>query len=460
MPLDRQSLQPEMRSSAHRRSCSVPVGGGRGHRDPDPQFRGAYIVASFRVRKSISLLNANIMKLQYDIFEEIGIQNSLVTVISLEPLVGLNWTNVVFGIWPYPINTAISSTGLSIIRDNFMTFVIGRSSLHLTTSLFGKTYFFQVLKFPGGITITPEQRAFLLQKAGALFNFTLNFSIEKVQENLAELKAQMKSGLLLNPYENLYVSLTNIKGSTVAPPTVVQASVVLAVGNRPPSEPRLRQLAQTIRSDGNHGNLGLNHTVFGRVKQIQLSSSLKHSLNGGGNGISIPPSPAPQPQVDHHHHHHPYPHRHHHHHSNMDLAPAPTPQHMYKSPAPCGCHSAFPNKPKCNSHIVPAAAPVDSPKSSLTPAANEYPPALPPVEDPSAPSPVEDTPTPAPHSFHTPLPHFVLAHARAPSKSATETKPPDKLPAFSPSPSSSSMAGQPFAVSWVFVATLYLLAHF
>lgn len=433
------------------------VGRGRGDLDPDPQFRGAYVVASFRVQKPVSMLNANIEKLRYDIFEEIGIPNTTVAVISLEPLGRLNWTNVVFGIWPDPKST-ISSTWLSILRRNFVDFVIQQTTLHLTASLFGRTFFFQVLKFPGGITIIPQQNAFLLQKVDMLFNFTLNFPINKVEDKLSELKDQMKAGLLLNSYENLYVSLTNLNGSTVAPPTVVRTFVVVAVGNRPPSVPRLRQLAQTIRSSSD-GNLGLNHTVFGRVKQIQLSSFLKHSLNGGGNGISIPPSPAPQPQVDHHHHHH----HHRHHHSAMDLAPAPSPQHMDKSPAPSpqhmdkspapsGCPFVSTNKP-----IVPAAAPVESPESVPAPSPNEDLPALPP-DDPPGPSPVEVPPAPAPHQFHTPLPHVFLAHARSPSKSATVTKPPE-IPSFSPSPISSSVADRPFAVCWILVAIIYLLAQ-
>lgn len=82
-----------------------------------------------------------------------------------------------------------------------MDFVIGQSTLHLTTSLFGRTFFFQVLKFPGGITVIPKQNAFLLQKVDMLFNFTLNFPIYMVEDKLSELKDQMKSGLLLNSYE-------------------------------------------------------------------------------------------------------------------------------------------------------------------------------------------------------------------------------------------------------------------
>ncbi|ONK67484.1 uncharacterized protein A4U43_C05F530 [Asparagus officinalis] len=363
----------------------------------------SYVVASFRVQKPVSFLNANIARLQYDIFEEIGVPNSSVAVISLEPFGGLNWTNVVFGIWPYPKTTTISLAGLSVLRDNFKSFVIRRSTLDLTTSLFGKTYFFQVLKFPGGITIIPQQNAFLLQKADMLFSFTLNFPINKVEGKLGELKAQMKSGLLLSSYENLYVSLTNLKGSTVDPPTIVQTTVVLAVGNRPPSAPRLRQLAQTIRSDE---NLGLNHTVFGRVKQIQLSSFLNHSLNGG--------------------------------------APAPAHQHLHRPPAPCGRHCLSPNKPKSSRHIVPAAAPADSPKTAPSSEPSDDLPTLPPNERPSAPSPSEDLPASAPRSFHTPLPHVFLARARSPSKSATETKPPDKISSVSHSPFSCEYSFQIF----------------
>lgn len=82
-----------------------------------------------------------------------------------------------------------------------MDFVMQETTLQLTASLFGKTFFFQVLKFPGGITIIPQQNAFLLQKVDMLFNFSLNFPINKVEDKLSELKDQMKSGLLLSSYE-------------------------------------------------------------------------------------------------------------------------------------------------------------------------------------------------------------------------------------------------------------------
>jgi hypothetical protein len=131
----------------------------------------------------------------------------------LHPLVGSNWTNVIFSIVPYPENLTISSTWLSILRASFMSLVIRQSTLHLTDSLFGNSSSFEVLKFPGGITITPPQPAFLLQKPHATFNFTLNSPIYKIQDRTNELKDQMKAGLMLNTYEvsvlwpNLHLSL-------------------------------------------------------------------------------------------------------------------------------------------------------------------------------------------------------------------------------------------------------------
>ncbi|KAJ6826609.1 uncharacterized protein M6B38_371610 [Iris pallida] len=443
----------------------------RGRGAHDQEYGGAVVVASFRVPKPVPMLNESIEKLRYDIFEEIGVLTSSVAVISMEPLGGSNWTNVVFGIWPNPKSLTISSVELSIIRASFVSFVIQQQIFHLTTSLFGSSYFFQILKFPGGITIIPPQSAFLLQKVHVLFNFTLNFPIYQVQDKLSQLKDQMKSGLLLNSYENLYVRLTNLKGSTVTSPTVVQTSVLLAVGNNPPSVPRLRQLAQNIRSSSD-GNLGLNHTVFGRVKQIQLSSFLQHSLNSGGNGISMPPSPAPQPYDDHHNlhrHHHHHHHHHHRHHSVIHFAPAPAPQRTLKSPAPSGCHTVIPRSPKSLAHIVPAAAPEDSLQHSPSPLSDENMPTPPPAEDLPAPSPVEDRPTPlpneeppapAPHLLHRTLPHVAFAHAQPPIEGVTDAKPPDRMSPVSPSPSSSSVAGQLSTCCRILLALLlYMLAH-
>ncbi|KAG0450693.1 hypothetical protein HPP92_026791 [Vanilla planifolia] len=105
----------------------------------------------------------------------------------------------------------------------------------------------------------------------------------------------------------LIVRLTNINGSTVNPPTVVETSIVLTVGNNQPSVPRLKELAKNVKILPQE-ILVLNHTIFGRVKQIHLSSFLQHSLSSG-TGISFSPSLAPQqfrpssPPSFHHQHH-------------------------------------------------------------------------------------------------------------------------------------------------------------
>lgn len=391
-----------------------PHGSDSGGVDHDPLY-GADAVASFRVQKPFSLLNANVAKLQYDIFNEIGVPNTTVAVIFLDPL-GINTTNVVFGLWPYPKNSNIS-IGLSILKSSFVSLVLRQSTL--TMPLFGSSNFFQVLKFIGGITIVPPQMAFLLQEEHMLFNFTLNFPIYQVQEKIDELKDQMKLGLLLKSYEILFVKLTNIKGSTVEAPTVVETSIVLAVGNNQPSVPRLKQLAQNIKNSS-AGNLGLNHTVFGRVKQIRLSSFLQHSLSSGA-GSSLSPSPAPQPSVNSHFHHHSNYH-HHGHHSAAHASPAPSPKPIFShlSPTPAGCHFGFSANPKRKPEIVPTAAP----------AATHYSSASPSNEVASAPSPHFPTKSHMPASIFT--------HARPPSEHFTHIKPEDEAPSFSPSPSPSS----------------------
>ncbi|ONL95200.1 hypothetical protein ZEAMMB73_Zm00001d028255 [Zea mays] len=82
-----------------------------------------------------------------------------------------------------------------------MSLVVQQSTIHLTKPLFDNSSYFEVIKFPGGITIIPPQTAFLLQKPHATFNFTLNYPIYKLQDRTNELKDQMEAALLLNPYE-------------------------------------------------------------------------------------------------------------------------------------------------------------------------------------------------------------------------------------------------------------------
>ncbi|XP_031278044.1 uncharacterized protein LOC116136483 isoform X2 [Pistacia vera] len=436
------------------------------------KFKDHGIVASFNLQKPVSLLEDNIVQLELDIYNEISVPTIKVVILSLDPVAGSNITKVVFAVDPDAKNSKISLYSQSLIRSSFVYLVLNQSSLRLTTSLFGDPLFFEVLKFPGGITVIPLQSAFLLQKVQILFNFTLNFSIYQIQENFNELTSQLKSGLHLAPYENLYISLLNSKGSTVAPPTIVQSSVVLAVGNTP-STPRLKQLAQTI-TGSNSKNLGLNNTVFGRVKQVRLSSILQHSLNGGdGSAPSSSPSPAPLPHSHHHHHHHH--HQHHHHHHNDHLAPAtsptpatqtaaPLPAHgspapMKNSPAPQksheakppGCHSAnkrgSAKKGRTRSRLAPTIAPTISPhRSAASPHARIAPP----------------RPMPAPfshsHPASSPLPNVVFAHARPPSKSGSDVEHHNSMPPVSQSPFSSS-AGDT-AVQLALSLLLAVVLHF
>ncbi|WOL11976.1 hypothetical protein Cni_G20740 [Canna indica] len=420
-------------------------------RDPNVS---AEVIASFKLQKPVALLNSNIVKLQLDIFEEIGVPNTSISIISMEPYGVTNWTSVIFGIWPYPKTSTIPSTGLSILRSSFMDLVVGHTTIGLTTSLFGNSSFFEVIKFPGGITIIPPQKVFLLQKEQMLFNFTLNFPIYQVERRIIELKNQMKFGLLLKSNENLYIKLTNLEGSTIFPPTVVQTSIVLAVGNHQPSLPRLKQLAKNIRNSS-EGNLGLNHTVFGRVKQIRLSSFLQHSLTSGGTNGS--PSPAPQP---HHEHHVPHSHPHHHHHSHhysTDVVPPALPplQSNHQSGTPNGCPYGFSRKPKTKDYLTPDAAPVPTKEQSAAPeAASKHFAAHAGASPRSAPS-------SAPRHLLAPItPRLVLPESPSPAvlsshsqsnTGVTDNKPPDKAP------SSSSTPGKYF-LNWVLALLIILVS--
>ncbi|KAI4319645.1 hypothetical protein MLD38_033222 [Melastoma candidum] len=438
--------------------------------DLDPRYRGHEIVASFNVEKSVAFLEENIVQLHDDILWEIGGAMIKVSMLSVEQVNGSNAAKVVFAIDSDAKKTKISTAVLSLIRESFESFVTQQVTLRLTTSLFGNASSFEVLKFAGGITIIPPQSAFLLQKVQILFNFTLNYPIEQIQANFADLTTQLKSGLRLTSYENLYISLSNSRGSTVAPPTIVQSSVLLTVGNTP-SMPRLKQLAQTIT--GSHsGNLGLNNTIFGRVKQVQLSSILQHSLNGTDQGGAPAPSPMPQLQHPRHHHHQSHDHRHSpvaaptispspaiyrglaprhrgsvsssHHHSR---SPAPAPGHKAKPP---GCRYGYKGGSSKGGKKEPPVPPAPAP--SL----RHHSPISSPARLPSHSR--HPAPAPSPHRVHarTPLPHVSLTHARPPSSSEPAVHYHGLTPAFSPSPESSSSGRIKVALGAVLFALISL----
>uniref|UniRef100_A0A0E0KDS0 DUF7036 domain-containing protein n=1 Tax=Oryza punctata TaxID=4537 RepID=A0A0E0KDS0_ORYPU len=337
----------------------------------EDRWGGADVVASIKLQRMISELTENKQKLEYDIFEEIDIGNSM------------------------------------------------------------------ILRFPGAITIIPPQNAFVAQKHDALFNFSLNFPIDVVQNKLSELKAQMKSGLFISQLEILYVTLTNLDDSTVAPPTIVQTSVLLVVGadRKQPSLQRLKELAQTLKNSSS-GNLGLNHTLFGKVKQISLSSYLKHSLNNAGSPV---PQPYYQPHTthqdnnhDHHSHHHHHHHSHHHHHRHHDLSHHGL-QHFPPSPAPL---HGIPTFVSCDSSCMRKKLHSDA-KHHSTPHMDPSFRHMTPVASPNsyeASGPYVDPPSFHPRIPLSPLPTVVF-HAMPPSESVGILKHPYKFSSISPAPS-------------------------
>ncbi|XP_027363949.1 uncharacterized protein LOC113871213 isoform X2 [Abrus precatorius] len=424
------------------------------------KYKGHDIVASFYVKMPVSFLEDNILRLSDDIFEEIGVFSTKVVILSLDPLPGSNMTKVVFAVDPDGKYSEMSSAAISLIRASFTELVIRQSYLQLTPSLFGVPSFFEVLKFKGGITIIPQQTVFPLQTVQTLFNFTLNFSIYEIQSNFDELTSQLKSGLHLAPYENLYVILSNSEGSTVVAPTIVQSSVLLAVGITP-SNGRLKQLAQTIM--GHHSwNLGLNNTEFGRVKQVRLSSILQHSLHGSGgrrSGSTWSPSPAPLPHRHHHHHHHHH-HQHQSHRHNAQVFPdipptpepaprtgegatspmfgssapartVPAPGRTYAQPPSCwfGYRKRFTRNTLKHVHLTPSVAPTNAP---------HYPVTFPRVGTPS-------------HASYS-----VPALSPLPNVAFASTEPPPNAYFHGPSPSSSS-AGYARTVKWTSLMFLVLV---
>ncbi|CAM8897317.1 unnamed protein product [Rhodiola kirilowii] len=354
-------------------------------------YPGHDIVARFKVQKPFSLLEGNISQLEEDILSEMDYSAIKVVVLALEYSAGSNATEVVFAVDPVTKDTKLSTATLSLIRDSFVYMVMEPSYLRLTTSLFGSPYTFEI------------------------------------QANFDDLTTQLKSGLHLSTYENLYIRLTNYQGSTVSSPTTVQTSVVMAVGYNP-SIPRLKQLAQTIT--GSHSkNLGLNKTVFGKVKQVQLSSIPEHPLHGGDSSPS--PAPAPQP-----HRHSPYKSHHQHH---YDLAPSPAvhgsrpsrqrgksahkiggssvpspapANHVVKPPSCQTGHKRSPRK-RNNSYITPIAAPTVSPQVSLAP-----------------PHPRKDPPREVsqPVQVSSPLPSIVFSNVHPPSGGESNEVPPHIAP--------------------------------
>lgn len=112
-----------------------------------------------------------------------------------------NWTDVVFGVVSDPMGTPINPVSLSVLRSSLVELCLQQSNLTLTTSIFGNASMFEILKFPGGITLIPAQSASISQIPQILFNFTLYNSISEILGNFSEFKEELKLGLYLRSYE-------------------------------------------------------------------------------------------------------------------------------------------------------------------------------------------------------------------------------------------------------------------
>lgn len=142
-----------------------------------------------------------------------------VAILSMHQSDASNWTDVVFGVISDPINVPINPVSLSVLRSSLIELFLRESNLTLTTTVFGEPSTFEILKFPGGITVIPLQIASIWQMPQILFNFSLNNSISEIEENFIELRDELKFGLHLRPYEvttwfvllSAYISL-NVTG--------------------------------------------------------------------------------------------------------------------------------------------------------------------------------------------------------------------------------------------------------
>lgn len=150
---------------------SLPIFGKGNIRSASGKYPQAQIQASFRLHKPVSAVNSNIANLESAIWEEIAIPYAKVTVISVEPLSAPNSTEVIFGVLPDPENSSISSYGLISLKEIFITLLSESYNISLASEALGFAYFFQMLKFPGGITFIPKQRFFSFATKPGAFQF-------------------------------------------------------------------------------------------------------------------------------------------------------------------------------------------------------------------------------------------------------------------------------------------------
>ncbi|CAL8998055.1 unnamed protein product [Prunus brigantina] len=370
----------------------------------------ATVQAYFRLEKPVMDLVPHIRRLEYDINGEIGVPGTKVAILSMHQNDAYNWTDVVFGVLSDPINSPMIPVSLSVLRSSLVELFLKQTNLTVTTSIFGQPSMFEILKYPAGITVIPGQSASIWQIPQILFNFTLNNSTSDIVENFVQLKEQLRFGLHLRSYENVFLQITNKLGSTTDAPVVVQASLMSEFGGIVPQ--RLKQLAQVITGSPAK-NLGLDNSVFGKVKSISLSSYLKVTLTATPPTPS--PAPSPEPTIS------PYP-------ASPVHSPAPSPDSNHLPPAP----SKVPPHPRpCpyrGSGIPPSSSPTSHPN-----------PTVPPTYAPNG-SPYSPSTSPSSQLSPHVSPAPVVSNAPSPGNKGSA----QDLISPSPSPSLSTSAVGPF----------------
>ncbi|URE35646.1 hypothetical protein MUK42_15942 [Musa troglodytarum] len=177
----------------------------------------------------------------------------------------------------------------------------------------------------------PEYACVRMAAAEIQASLVLQKPISLLATNAARLENDILEEIGIPNTKNVYVKLTNINGSTVTPPVTVEASVLSDMGSGSLLPDRMKQLAQVITRP-NANNLGLNNSVFGKVKQVQLSSYLEHSLS-----MAPGPSPSGSPPVGNLYPEPPAS-------LNPTLSPAPVPSDNHHRQPPCFCCHTFPIK--------------------------------------------------------------------------------------------------------------------
>ncbi|RLN09549.1 uncharacterized protein C2845_PM11G24670 [Panicum miliaceum] len=227
--------------------------------------------------------------LEKEIYNQIGVPNSKVSV-SMRPYNYTNTTYVKFGVLPDPRNTSMSIKSINALRKSLIRLTLQQLNLSLTPSVFGDPLCLEILGFPGGITVLLPHNASHADSIQPIFSIIFDLTIREVREFLEEMKSELALLLQQTPDEELFVKLTNTNGSTVATPVTVQVFISLIDRSNFLQPCRLKQLAQIIK-EWSSRNLGLNTSIFGRIRDLKLSPILEDFLPSCAP--SMPPTPTP-----------------------------------------------------------------------------------------------------------------------------------------------------------------------